>query len=120
MPVSYQGYLESREIYSQPSSKRGKLGAFIFLSIWGPIMGLMEKITHSTMGNNGRSPFWVIWLVRFVVLMVWWTHDVFFSPIFGRGDGLSKNVVVGARSLQRELDIEGQPLIITQRNRKFY
>ncbi|KAJ8069769.1 hypothetical protein OCU04_000187 [Sclerotinia nivalis] len=110
MPDSYQGYLESREVYPPPSSKRGKLGASIFLSIWGPIMGLMEKITNATMSSDGRSPSWVIWLVRSVVLMVWWTHDTFFAPVFGRGDGLGKDMMIGAPPLQRRLDLEGQPL----------
>ena len=53
-------------------------------------MSLMEKITKVTVQRDGKVPLWVMWLVRSVIVMVWFTHDNIFAPICGRGDGLNE------------------------------
>ncbi|KAF2179234.1 hypothetical protein K469DRAFT_741659 [Zopfia rhizophila CBS 207.26] len=88
IPLSYQKYLASIIPYEPPKSRWTKFGAFIFLSIWGPVMGLMEKITKASIGKDGNAPLYVVWLVRITVFIIWAVHDWIFAPIFGRGDGL--------------------------------
>jgi hypothetical protein len=87
MPEAYRRYLESVSTYQPPESQRGKAGAALFLAFWGPVMGIMEKITHATTRKDGYAPFVVIWLVRFTMYLIWFTHDYVFAPLFGRGDG---------------------------------
>lgn len=50
-------------------------------------MSIMEKITNATIREDGYAPVFVIWLVRTTMTLIWFTHDIFFAPIFGRGDG---------------------------------
>lgn len=53
-------------------------------------MGLMEKITNMTLRQDGYAPTLVIWLVRVTMFLIWFSHDVFFAPLCGRGDGRSE------------------------------
>jgi hypothetical protein len=87
MPDQYQQCLDSIPIYEPPEGRRGKAGAAIFFAFWGPIMGFMEKLTKATISGNGIAPYSVILLVRFTMVVIWFTHDVLFAPLFGRGDG---------------------------------
>lgn len=64
-----------------------RLGASLFLAVWGPVMGLLEKITTSSIGPDGNAPQYVVWLVRFTMAVIWFVHDWLFAPIFGPGDG---------------------------------
>lgn len=56
-------------------------------------MALMEKLVKGTIQKDGYAPLLVVWLVRSVVMVIWSVHDNVFSPIFGRGDGLTENVL---------------------------
>jgi gliotoxin/aspirochlorine biosynthesis gamma-glutamylcyclotransferase len=87
LPLDYLRYLQNIPTYKPPRSKRGRAGAAIFVGFWGPIMGVMEKITHATLGPDGYCPWVVIAMVRITMLLIWITHDVFFVPLCGRGDG---------------------------------
>lgn len=60
----------------------------LFLTIWGPVMALLEKITIANLQEDGNVPPWVTRLVRSAIVFIWLTHDWFFAPTFGRGDGL--------------------------------
>ena len=88
LPEEYQRYLDNILIYRPPDSGRRRAGAAVFLAMWGPVMRLMEMITKATIRRDGYAPTFVVWLVRFTVVVIWFTHDVFFAPVCGRGDGL--------------------------------
>ncbi|KAI1778793.1 hypothetical protein F4818DRAFT_229628 [Hypoxylon cercidicola] len=90
LPLQYQQYLSHVPIYRPPSSSWTKLGAFIFISVWGPVMLAMEKLTKGSIQSDGNAPRWVILLVRCIVFIIWAVHDYLFAPIFGRGDGIRK------------------------------
>jgi hypothetical protein len=88
LPTKYQHYLSQIPTYRTPQRSWQSLGAAVFTSIWGPVMNVLEKIVHTTTRRDGNAPPAVIGLVRTTMLVIWLSHDVFFSPIFGRGDGL--------------------------------
>ena len=98
LPEDYQRYLCDIPIYHRPDKDRKRLGAMIFTAIWGPVMNLMEKLVNGTIKEDGNAPFIVVWLVRFVVSVIWSTHDNIFAPVFGRGDGLLDNELVTEES----------------------
>lgn len=70
------------------------MGATLFSTMWVPIMILMEKITKRAVRHDerGAAPEIVIWLVRMVVIVMWWYHDHIHAPFWGRGDGLDQAV----------------------------
>lgn len=103
MPEMYQRYLESINVYEPPERRRTKAGAALFLRFWGPVMAIMEKITNATIREDGYAPGFVIWLVRFIMAVIWFTHDVFFAPLFGRGDGNNLEETSAFKSEQESL-----------------
>ncbi|KAI6086514.1 hypothetical protein F4821DRAFT_238415 [Hypoxylon rubiginosum] len=91
LPSQYQQYLSHVPVYEPPNSSWTKLGALIFISIWGPVMSAMEKLTKESIQSDGNAPTWVILLVRWTVFVIWVVHDYLFAPIFGRGDGIRRD-----------------------------
>ena len=102
LPQGYVEYLRGIPTYLPPADGRTRVGADIFLSIWGPIMALMEKVTKSNLQPDGNAPAWVVRLVRLVVWMVWLSHDYIFAPIFGRGDGLGSGTALTMSTLEKQ------------------
>lgn len=86
LPLEYQTYLRNIPIYRLPDSSRTRFGASVFVSIWGPVMSAMEKLTNANMREDGTAPYWVISVVRWVMVLIWLCHDYIFAPIFGPGD----------------------------------
>ncbi|KAI8632615.1 hypothetical protein F5Y19DRAFT_462502 [Xylariaceae sp. FL1651] len=97
-PEYYQQYLKSLFSYHPPTRVYRRFGAWIFLSLWVPIMALMEKLTKISIrlkgDKQGTAPDLVIWLVRTMMLLMWWHHDRIHAPIWGRGDGLDQPVQI--------------------------
>jgi len=90
LPAEYQQYLAEAPAYAPPRNWWSKLGAWIFLSFWGPVMAAVERISNANMRADGYTQPWVIWLVRLIMRMIWGTHDWIFMPLFGHGDGLGE------------------------------
>ena len=88
LPAYYRAYLDAIRVYEPLKGRRGRVGAAIFLAVWGPVMELLERVTNATMGEDGYVPRVVVWLVRGTIWVIWLVHDVFFAPLVGRGDGL--------------------------------
>ncbi|KAI0107198.1 hypothetical protein GGR51DRAFT_159358 [Nemania sp. FL0031] len=93
-PDRYQQHLRTLVSYQPPSNGYRRIGAATFLSLWVPVMVLMEMVTKVSIkvkgDNQGRAPNSVIWLVRAVMFIMWWHHDKIHAPIWGRGDGLDQ------------------------------
>ena len=93
-PDDYQRYLRGISTYRPPTEGMRRLGAVIFLSVWVPLMALMEKITNLGISfggdEQGNAPAWVVWLVRTLMAIMWWHHDYLHAPLWGRGDGLDQ------------------------------
>ncbi|OTA66115.1 hypothetical protein K449DRAFT_431589 [Hypoxylon sp. EC38] len=96
-PTDYQNYLKALPSYQKPARGSARIGAALFLSIWVPIMMLMERITKMAISwhgdEAGNAPHFVIWLVRVTVMSMWWYHDHIHAPLWGRGDGLDQSFV---------------------------
>ncbi|KAF2276641.1 gliotoxin biosynthesis protein GliK [Westerdykella ornata] len=110
LPPEYQEYLQRLPVYRPPSTCWTKLGAWVFLAIWGPVMQLLERVTMGSIGDDGYASAFAIWLVRVTMRLIWITHDWLFAPIFGRGDGCtdrSQNVAEPESWLEKRRLLEG-------------
>ncbi|KAF2729069.1 hypothetical protein EJ04DRAFT_516215, partial [Polyplosphaeria fusca] len=101
LPSAYQTYLADIPVLDPFPSARTRLGAKVFLAIWGPIFSALEKLTKFNLRRDGTSPLWVIFVVRNTILVMWAVHDYIFAPLFGRGDGLK---ATGGGDEQRDND----------------
>ncbi|KAI1322273.1 hypothetical protein F5Y16DRAFT_416274 [Xylariaceae sp. FL0255] len=93
-PLEYRQYLSRIPTYRPPTHPWAKLGAFLFLSLWAPIMSFMEKLTKWSIkragDEDGNAPYVIVLLVRAVVRALWWHHDYIHAPLWGRGDGIKQ------------------------------
>ncbi|KAI1120238.1 hypothetical protein F5Y10DRAFT_283460 [Nemania abortiva] len=94
-PIQYQQHLRNLVSYQPPIKRYRRIGAAIFLSIWVPVIALMENVTRVSLrikgDKQGRAPDVIIWLVRTIMFIMWWDHDNIHAPIWGRGDGLDQS-----------------------------
>lgn len=89
LPEEYQRYLSETPVYKQPSSSRTRLGATLFLAIWGPVMFALEQLTRRSIQKDGNAHWLVVLVIRWIMFLMWAVfHDCLFAPVFGRGDGL--------------------------------
>jgi hypothetical protein len=89
MPLAYQLFLARITTYIPSEKPMHRIGAYLFLAFWVPVMSLMEKITKANLEDNqSTAPYWVIVMVRAVVWTMWAYHDHVHAPMWGRGDGL--------------------------------
>ncbi|KAI0886470.1 uncharacterized protein GGS22DRAFT_113994 [Annulohypoxylon maeteangense] len=88
LPPKYQQYLSEMACYNPPDAQWTKIGAFIFTTMWGPVMAFLEWITGISIQEDGNALPCVILLVRWTMFIIWASHDYLFAPVFGRGDGL--------------------------------
>lgn len=88
LPTEYQQYLSDLPVYEPPDTLWARFGAFVFTSVWGPVMALLERITRKNIQNDGNAHWCVVLLVRWTMFVIWVSHDRLFAPVFGRGDGL--------------------------------
>ncbi|KAK8092441.1 uncharacterized protein PG998_014926 [Apiospora kogelbergensis] len=94
-PHEYQEYLQGLPFYKPAKQLYRRIGAALFLSIWVPIMNLMEMITNFAISGSGdasgNAPPVVIFLVRTALSVMWLHHDYVHAPLWGRGDGLEES-----------------------------
>lgn len=88
LPEIYQEFLAGITTYHPVDTPRARLGASLFLALFGPVMMLLEKLTVSHIQPDGNAPGSVVLIVRWTMLFIWAIHDYLFAPIFGPGDGV--------------------------------
>ncbi|OJD30971.1 gliotoxin biosynthesis protein [Diplodia corticola] len=88
LPDDYQQFLQNLPVYEPPRNLMRKIGAYLFLAFWGPVMYLVEKMTMASLRPDGNAPAGTAQVVRFVVYLMWSYHDCIHAPIWGRGDGM--------------------------------
>ena len=89
-PPDYRAYLDSLKPY-RVTSQRQRIGQFIFLSIWKPIITALFKLTASLSDDDGKSPKWLMKLAMAIFTSVWISYDHMFYPIFGDGERTQKS-----------------------------
>jgi hypothetical protein len=85
LPYEYQDYLHSLRPYTTTSTKQ-RVGEYVFLSLWLPIVMLIFAMGKMFADDKGRLPVWLRELTGAVFKGVWASYDNFFKAIFGDGE----------------------------------
>lgn len=63
-----------------------RMGAWIFLGIWSPIIRFLFTYLRKFDDERGRSPPWVVKVLKVMFAGCWECYDRIFKPIFGDGE----------------------------------
>ncbi|KAF2198205.1 hypothetical protein GQ43DRAFT_422963 [Delitschia confertaspora ATCC 74209] len=85
LPTEYQDFLLQIHPYTITSPKQ-KVGALLFLSIWGPLIAFLFALQERFQDDRGRSPLWLANMMGLVFLAVWGSYDWAFKGAFGDGE----------------------------------
>lgn len=85
LPHEYQDYLHAIHGYQMTTTKQ-RLGQFIFLSIWAPLLTFVFGAGRLFADEKGRYPAWLTRLAADIFLGMWTSYDNFFKGIFGDGE----------------------------------
>ena len=85
LPYEYQDYLHSIRGYHMTTSKQ-RLGQFIFLSIWAPLLAFVFGAGRIFADKEGRYPPWLATLAAYIFIGIWASYDSFFKKLFGDGE----------------------------------
>lgn len=85
LPAEYKKYLHELRSYTITTNKQ-KLGQFIFVSIWSPIVMTIFGMEKAFADKKGRGPAWLVELLGAVFKAVWASYDLFFKRLFGDGE----------------------------------
>jgi hypothetical protein len=90
LPYEYQDFLHQIRTYHATTTKQ-RLGSFIFLSVWAPILFFMfQGLARIFLRPDGTYPPWFAAFARAVFTGCWGSYDHFFKPMFGDGERTSK------------------------------
>ncbi|KAK0776356.1 hypothetical protein LTR91_024709 [Friedmanniomyces endolithicus] len=85
LPLEYQDYLHAIRPYTITSAKQ-RVGQYVFLAIWLPIVSFIFMTGKMFQDENGRLPRWMVELSGAIFKGVWASYDSFFEPMFGDGE----------------------------------
>jgi hypothetical protein len=85
LPYEYQNYLHSIHGYRITTTQQ-RLGQFIYLSIWGPILAFLFAAGRLFADKQGRYPSWLTELAANIFIGMWASYDSFFKGLFGDGE----------------------------------
>ncbi|MCJ1371741.1 hypothetical protein MMC20_002960 [Loxospora ochrophaea] len=85
LPGDYKEYLGSLRAYHTTSTKQ-RLGRYIFLTIWTPILLAVFALSGMFDDENGKSPAWLVTLAGALFKGIWASYDGFFKGLFGDGE----------------------------------
>ncbi|TKA25842.1 hypothetical protein B0A50_05597 [Salinomyces thailandicus] len=85
LPNEYRDYLHSIHPYTLTSSKQ-RLGQFIFLTLWLPIVSFIFLMSPMFLDDEGRQPQWLREFSGAIFKAVWASYDNFFKPMFADGE----------------------------------
>ena len=104
LPNEYQSYLHSLHGYCMTTNEQ-RLGQFIFLSIWAPLVAFIFGAGRLFADKNGRYPAWLARLSASIFSSMWASYDSFFKGLFGDGE---RTIEAGSGHLHLD---EKQPLL---------
>lgn len=85
LPYEYQDYLHSLRPYTISTAKQ-RIGQFVFLTIWIPIVAMIFAMGKLFVDDKGRQPPWMREFTGAVFKGAWASYDNFFKPMFGDGE----------------------------------
>lgn len=85
MPQVYQDYLNGLQHYAV-TSRAQKIGAFLFMLAWGPVILAFVKLSGSFADENGRIPKSLGLVITVLFNMAWISYDYVYKPAFGDGE----------------------------------
>jgi hypothetical protein len=85
LPIEYQDYLQNIRPYTITTARQ-RVGSFVFLSVWLPVVGSLFALAKLFSDKKGRLPLWLRSLFSMVFKVCWISYDSFFRPIFGDGE----------------------------------
>ena len=85
LPDEYRRYLDDLCEY-RATTLRQRMGKWINLAVWVPIVMTLMKISAALADEKGRAPEWVKRLLVVVFTSVWVVYDGLFLPVFGEGE----------------------------------
>lgn len=85
LPYEYQDYLHAMRPYTITSNKQ-RIGQFVFLAIWMPIIAFIFLMGGMFQDDQGRHPPWMREFSGAVFKAVWASYDNYFKPMFGDGE----------------------------------
>ncbi|MCJ1401336.1 hypothetical protein MMC11_004548 [Xylographa trunciseda] len=85
LPRDYAAYLAALRPYTA-TTPRQRLGGFVFLAVWGPVVLFLLGLAGVYAGEGGRSPRWLVWLTGRVFAGLWGSYDALFRGLFGEGE----------------------------------
>jgi hypothetical protein len=92
LPYEYQDFLHQIRTY-HPTTTKQRLGSFIFLSVWAPILLFMfQGPARIFLRPDGTYPPWFAAFARAVFTGCWGSYDHFFKPMFGDGERTTKEI----------------------------
>ena len=85
LPYEYQNYMQAIRPYVVTTARQ-RLGQFILLAMWGPLIFTLFGLAKVFSDKKGRSPSWLRALLGAAFKAVWISYDTFFKPTFGDGE----------------------------------
>ncbi|MCJ1364246.1 hypothetical protein MMC16_003355 [Acarospora aff. strigata] len=85
LPAEYKEYLQDLQPYTI-TTNRQRLGQYIFLALWMPLVTLLFSMGKLFAGKDGRAPTWMAEFMGAVFRAVWASYDSFFFKLFGDGE----------------------------------
>lgn len=85
LPYEYQDFLLSLQPFTITNNKQ-RMGQFVFLAIWMPLVLFIFNIGKLFSDKNGRLPPWMVNIANAIFEGAWASYDDFFKPIFGEGE----------------------------------
>jgi hypothetical protein len=85
LPIEYQKYLNSLHGYRMTTTEQ-RLGQFIFLLIWAPLVAFIFGAGRLLADKDGRYPAWLARLSSILFSSMWASYDSFFRGLFGDGE----------------------------------
>lgn len=99
LPEEYKDYLHDLQPYTI-TTNRQRLGQFVFLAVWAPLITLLFSMQKVFAGKDGRAPPWLAELMGAMFKAVWASYDAFFFKLFGDGE----------RTISKDEDEEARPI----------
>lgn len=90
LPTEYVHFLANIRSYSAKSAGQ-KLGFFVIMLLWGPIIMFFFAMAKMFAGPDGKYPLWLARFMKVLFGAVWASYDSVFHPVFGDGERTSED-----------------------------